>query len=198
MKRNLITLILALFTVCAFAQVKDTVYIETINGVDYSVNQTINDAGIITCKKRPIESGDTFKSDIYGFASAQTRELARNANKMWEEPEKESLLISLNTLLDSYTNMNLFELSTSFIDSLYVGSWKISTNSGTTFNDAAVSLLNNTFTITVGANNYPLLPVGNTWLRVQGVPAGARLYRVFNAGRIEFRSLDQSVIIYKE
>jgi len=195
--KNILTILFLFWALLISAQ-SDSIYIETINGVKYTVNQTIEGSGVIKSTKTPVSNNSQLKDRVYNFIQGRTRVMAGYTNNVWKIDTLEDVLLEVNALLNAETGMNLFQLSTSIIDSTYVGTWQVSTDGGNTFNTAEVSRVGDLYTLTAGQNSYDFLPVGIYWLRIAGIPSASKLFRVFNTGRLEFKNLDESFIIYKQ
>lgn len=148
--------------------------------------------------------GDTAQVITYFANRAEQagREFARRANEVWQKPQVISYILQANALLSTLFDTTIIQVSVDrygpAVDST---DWNIiSITQGNFTGELTIAPNGNSFRMRIGATNYTLLPVGDAWIRFQNFPAGSftDLHRKEGPGKLEFRSLDQSLIIRRQ
>jgi len=128
--------------------------------------------------------------------------LARNANEVWKKPVVVSFILQANALLSTLFDTTIIQVSVDrygpAVDST---DWDIiSTTQGNFTGELTIAPNGNSLRMRIGATNYTLLPVGDAWIRFQNFPAGSftDLHRKEGPGKLEFRSVDETLIIRRQ
>lgn len=149
-------------------------------------------------------AGDSATVINYFFnrATDAGRQFARRANEVWQKPVVVGFILQANALLSTLFDTTIIQVSVDrygpAVDST---DWDIiSTTQGNFTGELTIAPSGNNLRMRIGTTNYTLLPVGDAWIRFQGFPAGSftDLHRKEGAGKLEFRSVDESLIIRRQ
>lgn len=172
----------------------DSVWYETTTAV-YSDGRTNATETIV---------GDTATVINYFFnrATDAGRQFARAANEVWQKPQVIAAILQANTLLTSTFDTSIIQISVDvFGPAVDSTTWDIiSTVQGNFTGLLTIAPSGNSLRMRIGATNYTLLPAGDAWIRFQNFPAGSNtdLHRKRGTGRLEYRSVDETLIIRKQ
>lgn len=171
----------------------DSVFYETLTTV-YEDGRTNSTEEIV---------GDTTTA-INFFATRATESAKRFAiatNEVWKKPQVIAFILQANSVLTTMFDTSIIQISVDLygpaVDST---TWDVISTQGNFTGTMTIAPSGNNLRMTIGATNYTLLPVGDSWIRFQNFPAGSftDLHRVNRGGSgLEFRNLEETIILKK-
>ena len=117
----------------------------------------------------------------------------QTANEVWEYPAVISGILQANTLLGQFGTSVMEQSVLRYKNQVDSTTWEIATSAGTAVGTITAHPNGMQFRLTVGVNNYNLLPVGDTIFRVMSYPTGGTstdFFRLNGVARLEFRTID--------
>ena len=165
---------------------------------------TVYKTGAINVVELP--RGDTAATINYFFvrATERARQFAKVANEVWEKSQVIDFILNANNILSTRLDTSLVKISVAkygpAVDSTL---WDIiSTTQGSFTGQLTIAPTGNNLRMRIGATNYTLLPVGDAWIRFRNFPPGSftdlHRKRFVAGGKLEFRSVDESLIIRQQ
>lgn len=148
-------------------------------------------------------AGDTSTVINYLFnrATDAGRRFAVSANEVWKKPRVIDFILQANQVLNTLFDTSIIQISVDvFGPAVDSTTWDIISTQGNFTGNLTIAPSGNNLRMRIGATNYTLLPAGDAWIRFQGVPSGSftDLHRKQGPGKLEFRSVDQSLIIRRQ
>lgn len=210
MKQITTILFLFLALACAGQQV-DTSYTSLRWGwnpaaqdsVFFEATTTVYENGAVSVIELP--RGDTLQTINHFFvrATERAREFAKVVNQVWEKGAVIDFILNANQTLSSRLDTSLVKISVEqygvLVDST---AWEIESTLGNFTGELTVNQNGNNLKMQIGGQSYTLLPVGDAWIRFRNFPPGSftdlHRKRFVAGGKLEFRSVDESLIIRQQ
>jgi len=189
-------LFLSAFTVGQAQTTPDSIFAYELNGY-YYVGQSFKKGVIITTTQYETQDTSVVMDLLSRRVNNQVEDLALKVNDIWDRSEVITVVVDANTSLFNLFGVSIFDISADAVAESYTGNWQISEDGGENYFNALISF-EPTPTMTVGPQSFSLRFLGSSWLKILGYNGDNELYRLYNAGRVEYRSLDQSLILYKQ
>ena len=148
-------------------------------------------------------TGDTSTVINYLFnrATDAGRRFARSANEVWQKGQVIDFILQANQVLTTVFDTSIIQISIDvFGPAVDSTAWDIISTQGNFTGNLTIAPNGNSLRMRIGATNYTLLPAGDSWIRFQNFPPGGftDLHRKTGPGKLEFRSVDQSLIIRRQ
>lgn len=210
MKKAILFLYLASLAVLATGQEIDTSYTSLRWGLnpltgDSVFFETLTERyadGRVNVSETIVGDTATVINYFANRAEQAGRAFARSANEVWKKPATVAFILQANAVLSALFDTTIIQVSVDrygpAVDST---DWDItSTEQGNFTGQMTIAPSGNSLRMRIGATNYPLLPVGDAWIRFQNFPAGSftDLHRKEGPGKLEFRSVDEKLIIRRQ
>lgn len=135
---------------------------------------------------------------FFNRATDAARQFAQSANVVWAKPQVVGYILQANDVLSSRFDTTIIQASIDvFAGVVDSTNWDIISTQGNFTGLLTIAPSGNNMRMQIAGQTYTLLPVGDAWIRFQNFPAGSYtdLHRKTGPGKLEFRNVDQSLII---
>lgn len=209
--KYLIIIFFLLANSCVVAQQQDinTAYTElryglnplTGDSVYYEKTTTVfSDGRVNSSESHPMNRTDAILL-FFDRANAAGRAFSEKVNDVWKKAQVIDFILQANQVLTTVFDTSIIQISVDvFGPAVDSTAWDVISEQGTFTGNLTIAPNGNSLRMRIGATNYTLLPAGDAWIRFQGVPSGSftDLHRKQGPGKLEFRSVDQSLIIRRQ
>lgn len=187
--KYLISILFLFSSLITQAQTLDTAYIINVGGVFYTITQTAT----------PIEDTLTLQNHYTNIATDAARQFAQAVNTVWDKPNFVERILAASQNLMSATGKSIIRLSVERFGDVAIGAWTVTLNGGAPVQGTmAIGPNSNSLRLTIAGTTYTLLPVGDSWVRLQNYPPGEFTDLFREEGTFRLKDIPETVILTKQ